>query len=82
MSSTDAGMSRVLHQEAAGDDLTAWPGARRVGQARRSSSRRRFFFARDERLRLVVDVGRDDHLGEDLGDRLGGRRVERAVERR
>ena len=44
------------------------------------SSRRRFFFLREDRLGVVVGVGRDDDFGEDLGDRLGGGGVERAVD--
>ena len=45
------------------------------------SSSRRFFFLAKIALASSSASGRDDHLGEDLGDRFGGRGVERPVDR-
>ena len=67
MSSTTA-LSRDCTRKPPATDFTVSPAARGSGRPPVSSSRR-FFFARDDRDRLVGRVGRDDHLGEDLGDR-------------
>ena len=46
-----------------------------------ASSKPQVLLRRDDLDRFVAGVGRDDDLGEDLGDRLRGFGVERAVER-
>ena len=55
-------------------DFSVRPGRAGSGSSP-VSSRRRFFFAAKTAARLLVGVGRDHHLGEDRGDRLGGRRA-------
>jgi hypothetical protein len=59
-------------------DFTVRPP--RAGSGRPPVSSRRRFFLRDEgRDRFFVGIGRDDHFGEDLGDRLAVGAVERRL---
>ena len=53
---------------------------RRVGHAA-GQQQAQVLLRREDRARAVVGVGRDDHLGEDLGDLLGRGGVERPVDR-
>ena len=62
--------SRVCTRKPPATGRGRQPGAAGIGQRRRPASRRRFFFAREHRARLGVDLRRDHDLGEDLGDRL------------
>ena len=76
----DRAVVAVLHQQAAGDRLERRPAARGSGSSP-VSSRRRFFLRAKIALAVLVGIRRDDDFGEDLGDRLGRRRVERPVDR-
>ena len=69
----------ALQQEAAGRALRLRPGAAGSGRPPAASTRR-FFFAASSSRRRRLDRGRDHHLGEQLGDRVGRRRVERPVD--
>ena len=61
-----------LDQQAAGDRLAPSCPARRGSGRPPVTSSRRFFLRRNDRLRLLAGVGRDDHLGEDLDDLVRG----------
>ena len=60
--------------------LHAQARARRIGEAA-GDEQAQIGLCGEDRDRRLVRLGRDDHLGEDAGDRLGRRRVERAVDR-
>ena len=77
----DHGVVARLHQQAAGDRFHREARARADRAAPPASSSRRFFFAPTMAIASSLGVGRDDDLGEDLGDRARGLGVERAVER-
>ena len=79
MSSTTA-LSRDCTSKPPATDFTVKPAGARIGQAA-GEQQPQILLRRDDRDRLLGRVGRDDHLGENLGD--GARRlgIERAVER-
>ena len=69
-----------LDQPAAGDRLRRHPAPRRIGKLA-GEQQAQVLLRGEQGDRLLVRVGGDHHLGEDAGDRLRGRGVERAVER-
>ena len=69
-----------LHQQPTGHGLHRQPNATRIGQSA-GQQQTQILFRRDNLDRLVGGIGRDDYLGENLGNRLGRFGVERAVER-
>ena len=75
----DAVVAR-LHEQAARERAHHHAGRARIGQAAGRQQAQVLLGGKD-RLGVGGGVGRDHHLGEDLGDLLGRRRVDRAVER-
>ena len=75
----DHGVVAALHQQAAGDRLRGEARRARIGQAA-GQQQPQVLLAADDGDGLLGGVRRDDHLGEDLGDRARGLGVERAVE--
>ena len=69
-----------LHQEPAGHRLERETGRARIGQAA-GDEQPQVLLGGDDGDRLLARGRRDDHLGEDFGDRFGRFRVEFAVER-
>ena len=76
----DHGVVARLHQHAAGDRLERHAAGARIGQAA-GEQQAQVLLRRDDRDRFLAGVGRDDHLGENLGDGARGFGIERAVER-
>ena len=69
-----------LHEEAAGERADDEALLARIGQPARGQQAQ-VLLGRKDRLGLGRGIGRDDHLGEDLGDLLGRSLVERLAER-
>ena len=69
-----------LHQQTAGHRFHRQAHATRIGQAA-GQQQAQVLFRGDDLDRFLGGVGRDDHLGENLGDRLSGFGIELAVER-
>ncbi|MPL60780.1 hypothetical protein SDC9_06342 [bioreactor metagenome] len=76
----DVAVVLALHEEAARHLAIGGDLGFRVGQ-RAGDQQPHVLLLCHDRLRRLVDGGGDDDLREDLGDRLGGFRVERLVQR-
>ena len=71
-------MSRDCSRKPPDDFAQRNAGRRRIGQAA-GEQQAQILLRREDAARVGIGVGRDDHFGEDLGELLGGRAVERAV---
>ena len=79
MSSTTA-LSRDCTSRPPATDFTSQPLARGSGSAA-GEQQAQVLLGADDLDRFFICIGRDDHFGENLGDGLGRRGIELAVER-